>query len=64
MASISDRPSLTIWMEETTMKTIAFTFEALMRLAVFAAILGAMYHRARMDKRAARAIARTESHQA
>ncbi len=42
------------------MKTIAYTFEALMRLAVFAAI----YHRARMDKRTARAIARTDSRQA
>jgi len=43
------------------MKTIAFTTEVLMRLAVFAALLGAFFHRARMDKRTARATAKTSS---
>ncbi len=43
------------------MRTITIAFEALMRLAVFAAILGAMHHRARMDKRTARATAKTQS---
>ena len=42
------------------MKTIAFTIEAMMRLAVFAAILGAMFNRARMDRRTARATARDQ----
>jgi len=42
------------------MKTIAYTLEAVMRLVVFAAILGAMYNQARMDKRTARATSRPE----
>jgi len=46
------------------MKTIACTFEVLMRLAVYIAILGAIFQRARMERRMARAIARTENRQA
>ena len=43
------------------MKTIAYTLEAVMRLVVYAAILGAMYNQARMEKRTTRATARPES---
>ena len=43
------------------MKTIAVTVEVLMRLAAFAAILGTIFHRARMDKRTARAIEKNAS---
>jgi hypothetical protein len=48
-------PNATSGMEERTMKTIAITVEALMRLVVFAAIVAAMVNQARTDKRAARA---------
>ncbi len=40
------------------MRTIAYTLEAMMRLVVYAAILGAMYNQARMEKRTTRAAAR------
>ncbi len=43
------------------MKTIAYTLEAVMRLVVYAAILGAMYQQARMEKRTARPVARPGS---
>ena len=44
--------------EETTMKTVTNTLGVMMRLVVYAAIRGAMYRYAWMEKRTARAVAR------